>query len=375
MDLLPFVRPSRPAAIRQTQASVSVRDRAMRIALAVAIVVATSWSAGGGVAAAGRLPGFGSQFHAMWSDYTRAERLEVLDKLEAAGARWVRIDFGWSSLQPTGPREHREWYVDLADKVVDAARRRGIRVLMTLWRTPGWANGDAGENVPPDDPADYARAAKWIARHFRGRVAAWEVWNEPNLAGGGFWTGTPQDYAELLEASYGSFKAGDPRAKVVAGSVVYNDVDWLRAMYEAGAGGSFDVISTHPYQGVANEPPDAPDDGTKWRLSHVGAVHALMRSFGDGGKPIWFTEFGWSSHPNDGDEENWELGVSLRRQARYAVRAFRYVAGRFPYVPVMIWYNERNRTTGAPQLDNYGLLERDLTPKPVYRALADLFGN
>jgi hypothetical protein len=41
----------------------------------------------------------------------------------------------------------------------------------------------------------------------------------------------------------------------------------------------------------------------------------------------------------------------------------------------MIWYNERNRTTGAPQLDNYGLLERDLTPKPVYRALADLFGN
>jgi hypothetical protein len=100
-----------------------------------------------------------------------------------------------------------------------------------------------------------------------------------------------------------------------------------------------------------------------------------MRSFGDGDKPIWFTEFGWSSHRNDGGEENWELGVSLRRQARYAVRAFRYVAGQFPYVPVMIWYNERNRTTGAPQLDNYGLLERDLTPKPVYRALADLFGN
>ncbi len=70
---------------------------------------------------------------------------------------------------------------------------------------------------------------------------AWEVWNEPNLAGGHFWTGTAGDYATLLKASYSRFKAGDARAKVVAGSVVYNDDMWLGQMYAAGAKGYLEL--------------------------------------------------------------------------------------------------------------------------------------
>src|SRR4051794_12226272 len=182
-------------------------------------------------------PAVGVQFHGTWSDYTDAQRLQVLDELHAAGVSWVRIDLGWASLQESSSSAYAGWYVALADSVVDAARARGMNVLMTLWATPKWA-GAATSTAP--DPAAYAKAATWVAAHFKGRVAAWEVWNEPNLTD--FYSGTPTQYAALLKAAYPAFKAGDPNAPVVLGGPSYNDVDWLSKVYAAGAQGSFDVM-------------------------------------------------------------------------------------------------------------------------------------
>jgi hypothetical protein len=310
------------------------------------------------------IPGVGVQFHAMWSDYTDAQRLDVVDKMADAGLEWFRIDFGWSSIQPQNGTSYAQWYFDRADLVINAARARGMKVLLTFWRTPDWANGGNGPYAPPTDFEAYGRAARYTANYFRGRVAAYEVWNEPNLIGH-FWSGTIADYTSLLRASYDDFHAGDPNAKVVAGTVAYNDDAWLRQMYENGAEGYFDVISTHPYQGIADQPPEAPDNGTKW-LSHVPAVHELMEQYGDGDKPIWFTEFGWSNHENYDGLGNGQQGVTAQQQSDYFVRAIKYVYQNFPYVKNMFWYNERNRASGNIQFDNYGLLYRSLSPKPVY---------
>jgi hypothetical protein len=324
------------------------------------------------------LPAVGTHFHAMWTSYTDAERIEVLDKLAAAGVEWVRIDIGWSSIQEEGRRRYSDWYIDQADFVIDAARERGINVLGLLWRTPPWANGGRNVNAPPNDFDDYGTIARWAAEHFRGRVAAWEVWNEPNLDGS--WNGSPEDIANLLRASYDDFKAGDPEAEVVMAPPVHNDVEWLRKVYEAGAQGYFDVMATHPYASPSNEPPEM-DNGTIWTISAVERVHALMEEHGDGDKPIWFTEFGWSSHPNEGDEAPWELGVTEQQQADYLVRAAEFIACRYPYVEQIFWYSERN--LGAPpgaspgeiQLGNFGLMENDLSPKPAYDAMSDMMSG
>ena len=313
------------------------------------------------------VPFMGVQFHAMWSDYTNAQRLEVLDKMAAAGVRWVRIDFGWASFQENGPDAYSQWYIDRADFVVDAARARGINVLGTLWWTPAWANNGGGRADMPTDPSQYGDFAGWMARHFKGRVAAWEIWNEPNLDD--FFTGTAAQYAQLLKAAYGPIKAGDPAAQVVLGGPAHNDDTWLRKVYEAGAQGYFDVMSTHPYQGVADLAPETPDDGTKWMLTHVSAVHQLMKEYGDGDKKIWFTEFGWSSHANWAGISNWDRGVSLQEQGDYLVRTLKLVGERYPYVTNVFWYNDRNRDSGNVRNDNYGLLYRDLSPKPAYLML------
>ena len=312
-------------------------------------------------------PAVGSQFHAMWDDYTKAKRIEVLDKLARAGVEWVRIDLGWSSFQEKNRRSYSDWYVKRADFVINAARERGLQVLGTLWQTPRWANGGRAATVPPDRARDFGRFAKWIADRYEGRVAAWEIWNEPN--DDFFFDGSVGRYVRLLKAAYPRIKEAAPTADVVLGGPSYNDTGWLKKVYEKGAKPYFDVMATHPYQAIANLPPETPDDGTIWRLSHVGAVIDLMERRGDGDKPIWFTEFGWSSHANHDGLPDWQLGVTKDQQADYLVRTLVYLEKNFPQVKKVFWYNERNRNTGHLYLDNYGLLSRRLRPKPVYDRL------
>ena len=319
------------------------------------------------------LPAMGVQFHGTWSDYTSEQRIEVLDKMAAAGVKWIRVDLGWASFQETGPSAYSQWYVDRVDQIVTAARARGMQVLGTLWATPTWANGGASRATPPTNPDDYGRFAGWVANHFKGRVSAWEIWNEPNLDY--FFNGTVDQYVGLMKVAYPAIKAADPSAQVVLGGPSANDTPWLTKVYAAGAKGYFDVMATHPYQAIADEAPELPDNGTKYRLSHVGAVHDLMVANGDGNKKIWFTEFGWSSHENWPGVENWNRGVTQEQQADFLIRALKYIGSTHPYVTNVFWYNERNLDTGKAQLDNYGLLNRDLSPKPAYVALKAFLGT
>src|SRR5439155_15528935 len=169
-----------------------------------------------------------------------ADRRAILAKLAAAGVRSVRIDLSWASLQEHGRRRFSRWAVRVADRCVNLSLANGMSVLATLLWTPAWANGGRGLAVPPARTSDFARVARWAARHFRSRVTAWEIWNEPD--GRDFWRGTPRRYARLLRAAYPALKAGDPSATVVFGGLVHNDERWLATAYAAGAGGAFDVM-------------------------------------------------------------------------------------------------------------------------------------
>jgi len=310
----------------------------------------------------------GVQFHAMWSTYTDSQRITVLDKMAAAHVQWVRIDMDWSWFEHDGKGIIDSANVTLADSIVNAAQARGIKVLVVVKGSPLWANNNQPSNVPPTNPVDYADFMSYMSTHFQGRVAAWQLWNEPNLAP--FWSTTsPVTYAALVRATYPKIKAADPQAQVVIGGVSQNNDAWLASMYDAGVSNAYDVLATHPYQGPANGVPELPDDGNPWIMNHISAVRNLMVARGDAAKPIWAAEFGWSSHANNGSEQPWELGVSESQQAEYIVRTLEMFTANHPYVTNMFWYNERNKTTGSPQEDNYGLLYSNLTEKLVYVAL------
>ncbi len=216
-------------------------------------------------------PRVGVQFHGMWSAYTDAERLAALDKLKAMGAEWVRLDLSWAMLQPTsGSSFDLRWGVPFADRVIDMAHKRGLKVMVMFWMTPDWANGGAGSRVGPSDPRAYAEAIEWASQRWAGKVQAWEVWNEPNLES--FWVGTdPGKYVDLLCPANQAVQRGNPQAKVVFGGVAYDDDDWIRDAYKAGAKGCFDIMATHPYVAPSDLSPRAGGDEV-WDFPHIRAV-------------------------------------------------------------------------------------------------------
>ena len=319
-------------------------------------------------------PATGVQFHCNWGGQSDAQRQAIAAKLGAAGVKTVRIDLGWSSLQPTRSKRVSGWHVRLADRCVNLARAQGMDVLLTIIWTPGWANGGRDRSVPPNRNREFAWFARWAATHFRGRVAAWEIWNEPGNKQ--FWKGSTRRYVSLLRAAYPAIKAGDRKSKVVFGGVSHNDDRYVAAAYRAGAKGAFDVMATHPYQGMGDSPPETADKGTDWWLmTHVEAVHRLMVRHGDGAKPIWFTEYGWSVHDNAPDEPNWSRGVTAAEQASYLVRSFALIKARYPYVERTYWYKDATRRGEDPHQAGYGLLEADLSPRPAYTALKTLLAG
>ena len=313
----------------------------------------------------------GTQFHGTWTSYDDAERAAVLDRLAAMGARWVRLDISWAMLQPSGPDAYDlGWGVPYVDKVIAMAHRRGLKVLGMLWMTPAWANPSDGERSAPADPQTYARALAWAARRWQGEVQAWEIWNEPNSSDF-FRSKSAADYTRLLCAAHRAVRADGKRAMTVFGGTVHNDVDWIRQAYDAGAKGCFDRMATHPYVGPSNQGPWGGGTDDAWDFNRLTAVRQLMVSRGDR-KPIWATEFGWSSHPNAGGEAPWNTGVTEGQQARYTVAAIRLLRRDHPYVTKAFIYNEREKETSDPHQNGYGILRADMSPKPVYLALRQL---
>jgi polysaccharide biosynthesis protein PslG len=313
-------------------------------------------------------PEFGVQFHGAWSDYTDAGRAAVLNQLKRNGASTVRIDVSWRMLQPNGPGAFDPWGASQVDNAITAATSRGLKPLVTFWMAPQWASGSADELVAPASAAGLSAltdVAQTLAAKYAGKLAGWEVWNEPNSDD--FLRGAdPVVYANVLKAADAGFKAGDPNTPVVFGGTQYVDTDWVAKVFAAG-GTAYDVMGVHPYQGVADEAPELPDDGTMWRLSHVQSLRALMDANGAAGRPMWFTEFGWSVHPTIVGSANWQRGVTAAQQADFLVRTLKFVAANYPYVAKAYWYQDR-ADSQDPAMSGYGLVFPDGSPTEALAA-------
>jgi hypothetical protein len=240
-----------------------------------------------------------------------ADLARELDDYSALGARWVRVDVAWSTIERT--RGSYDWTAQ--DRVIDAAHARGIQVLAIVTYTPDWARVAPGldDKHAPANVQFYADfAAKVVERYAPRGVKAYEIWNEPNLEA--FWKPAPsaERYTELLRAAYRQMKRADSSITVLAGALAarggYNDpncdggsdtrespnqnpVNFLERMYAAGAQGSFDALSHHPYD-TAGPSGTHLCNGWHQMTSTRPSIRSLMEGAGDGGKQIWATEYG-----------------------------------------------------------------------------------
>ena len=276
--------------------------------------------------------------------------------------------------------------------MVAKADARGLKLLFTFWETPCWASvapedlkqGCAGawwerrvQRYGPANPADYGDALAFLVKRYGGRVAAWEVWNEPNHPDYFIADDQAKSYAEIVKAAYPAAKAADPNSTVIAGSLADADFGFTERLFGHGIKGKFDAYSVHPYSGDRS-PLDPGDD--RWIqnsfIRGVPRVRDTLLAHGED-KPLWLTEFGWSTCTVRG-LQSYKNCVDASVQASYLKQAYGQMQ-QWSYVPVGVWFNLEDTSADlGDRVDNYGLHTVDGRQKPAataFREVSEAFGG
>lgn len=316
----------------------------------------------------------------------------TIDLTKNAGFNWLHFQAPWRSLEHSGPGLY-----DVAglDRMVEAANSNGIKLLITVvGPTPEWMG--LGVNIPTDETnlGHYRNLLQFLANRYAGRVQAWEIWNEQNLAQnmGGYVTVEP--YVQLLKAGYEGVKAGDPNAVVVFGSLTPNGLDfpdiaidevlYLQRIFSYNGGevkNYFDALGAHP--GSNDNAPDQSwpnnpgtggwDDHNSFYFRRIEDLRQVMLDNGQAHKQIWLTEFGWSTL-NQAPGYEYGAAISEELQAQYLVRAFQIANWEWPWMgPMFVWnLNYSVITDPADEKYPWAVLNADWTPRPSYTALAEM---
>ena len=301
------------------------------------------------------------------------------EQASTLGVGWVRSFVRWDQIEPAGPGRWDAGQISAVDELVESARLRNVKVLVVVLGAPSWANGSPDAFVPPRDPNDFGRFLGAMSARYSGRIAAWEIWNEPDDQQ--FWHApvSAAAYAPMLRSAHKAIKDADPATLVLAAASTGNNYPFLEDLYAAGAGDSFDGVASHTDTACLITSPDQyyRENGRVGRFSFLGfrETHAVLASHGHGDRPIFLTEIGWSATKlpceRGASAGKKAAGVSEAQQAAYLKLAYRCL-NLYPYVRAALWFSARDVTAHDTELGRYGLLRWDGSHRPAWDALASV---
>jgi len=268
---------------------------------------------------------------------------------QEAGVKWSREDFGWGRIETAKGKFDWTFY----DALVATARRRGISLYGLLGYWPGWT-----KPYTPEGIEDYCRFAAVAAERYKGDIRHWEVWNEPNIF---FWQGPRDMYADLLKQAYAAIKKANPQALVLGCSTAGIDSKFIKRTMELGA--PFDILTIHPYRTTLS-------DGQF--IDDLKKVADLAKRPDGTVREAWITEMGWGTYAaHNGPAQDFQV-TTQRDQARLLARAY-LDAIASSVSPNISWYDFRNDGDDPFNFEhNMGIVTRDFSPKPAYRAFATM---
>ncbi len=330
-------------------------------ALALALFVAGVVAAPAGAAEASP---YGVNVHAP----AGAQLVPQLDRVAQAGVGWVRIDVVWAAVElRRGVYDWRPY-----DALLAAARRRGLSVLAVIAYTPAWATAGPEISGVPRDVHDWRRFCNRAARRYRGRVAVWEVWNEPNLTR--FWAGSRQQYWDrILIPGADAIHAADPRARVAGPGLAHlPSADWHHWLLDTlrHAGNRIDVVTHHVYDDDGYRDVSAKLDASTpfanqpklWKVIPP-SVREVLKAANARAKPFWLTETGWESH----------VVGEATQASDYSGLLGQWLPGTAPRNWVQkVFFYELEDGDGA---FSWGVLREDGSAKPAYDAYRDFIAT
>lgn len=316
----------------------------------------------------------------------------VLGMVKGAGFDWIKQQVRWSDFEPSKGNIN---YGQL-DPLVSRAGAQGVKILFSVVSTPSWARADRQSVGPPDNPNDLANFMAALATRYRGRVQAYEVWNEQNISRE--WA-PPLDacsYVNLLAVVVPRIKAADPNAIVITGALSPTGIDdpnsaiddsiYFSQMYQC-SGGVFatlgDAVGAHAV-GYNNAPEDWVDyhtvdtpgfknDGSFY-FRRIFQLHDIMSSNGDN-RQMWLTEYHWgSADPPVPEGYEWTNDLDAATVADFFVRSIQMMQAQ-PWVGGFFVWNLNFRTFlnyHTNETAIFGILNEDWSPRVIYTRLRDM---
>jgi hypothetical protein len=297
-------------------------------------------------------PDFGIQAFLWWRPEIAHRDLGLI---RDAGFTWVKQWFAWSDIEGRGKGQY-DW--STADRVVGQVEEFGLKLMVRVDKEPDWAGPPPGNT---DHFADFLTA---LVTRYRGRIHAYQVWNEPNLARE--WGNKPpnaQEYTGMLKKAYQVIKQVDPSAIVVSAGLAPTtelsqravpDTQFVQNMYRAGAKPYFDMLGAHGagYKAppekdpgeVANDPnyynvgdPNCPGPACRiYCFRHVEDLRQIMVDNGDASKRVVVLEFGWTRDKRPDSPYYWHRVPDQFVQGDYMMRAYQYAKAHWqPWIAVM----------------------------------------
>jgi hypothetical protein len=327
-----------------------------------------------------------------------------LELIRYAGFRWVKQDFSWREIEGLGKGRF-DW--SITDRIVDQAERESLRLIVRLDSEPTWASGRVYPNddkvimSPPRNYQDFADFCYAVASRYKGRIAAYQIWNEPNLARE--WGGqapSPADYTRLLKAGFEAIKRGDEAAYVITAGmapttrndhVAMPDTAFVKQMYAAGAKPYFGFLGAHGAGFKAPPELDPAEVSTNadyynkgdvncpgpacriYCFRHIEDLRQIMVDNGDQKKKVVVLEFGWTIDSRPDSPYAWHA-ITEAQQADYFVRAYQYAKQNWQpwigvmsliYMPDIDWTESDEQYWWSIAIPNYP----QFYPREAYNAL------
>ncbi|MFZ0043467.1 MAG: choice-of-anchor D domain-containing protein [Solirubrobacteraceae bacterium] len=186
-----------------------------------------------------------------------------------------------------------------------------------------------------------------IVSHADPVISDWEIWNEPDTPQS--FSGTPEQYAQMLRAAHNAIKQVDPFDDVLLGGISSTaGMGWLEQVFAtpgADAAQAFDIANVHVRAPLDSVAPDI----EWWKV--------LFANYGFNG-PLWVTEHSYPSDPGYQYDPAYTDGTSS--QASYLTAS---IPSMLDAGANKVFVTERDNLDGA--FASEGLLGGEVSDPPV----------
>jgi len=203
-------------------------------------------------------------------NYTKAAKM--------AGVQWVRERYRWGSIEP----QKDTFSFDSITRTANIISSEGLKILNVFHDTPDWAK-ESG--YLPENLFDIYNMQKQTASALKGKIQAWELWNEEDTA---FASETADEYSAFLKAGAIGIADADGTILKTFGGFADSSAnsEYMDLCMQNQVMKYSDIYNCHVYGKVPEDSiPSYSDSKLK---DHIDTEYA----YDDGKHPVWVSEGG-----------------------------------------------------------------------------------